>query len=213
MGGFGSGRSREWSRKAEDHLGVDIRDLQRGGHLNRPGMRTGWGLYAAAGNCLASVDLLVEEERVRFKYRVHNRYRPPDRPSEQKHCVAAIERTPCRFGGARPWFRCPGWSCGRRVTTLYLDGGEVGCRHCHDLRYSSQSETVADRARRRERRIREKLGLGPDLCVPIVNKPRWMRWRTFVRLRDQANSYARVSLADMQRTVPRPFRLDVFKRW
>jgi hypothetical protein len=72
------------------------------------------------------------------------------------------------------------------VTTLYIAGGEVGCRHCHVLPYTSQFESVADRAMRRERRIRKKLGAGVDLTKPITTKPKGMRWTTFWRLRSDA---------------------------
>jgi hypothetical protein len=66
---------------------------------------------------------------------------------------------------------------------MYIADDEVGCRHCHDLRYASQSESAANRAMRKERRIRKKLGLGPNLTVPIITKPKFMHWKTFLRLR------------------------------
>src|SRR5262249_43581798 len=138
--------------------------------------------------------LRIEEEAVHFEYRVRNR----DGSVEQRHRVAAIERTPCRFGGMRAWFLCPLPDCRRRVTTLYVADGEVACRHCHDLRYASQSESAANRARRKERRIRKRLGMGSNLTIPIVTKPKFMHWRTFQRLRSESYRYQAVSLADMQ---------------
>ena len=194
MGGYGSGR-RGWpKRKAEDCLAVDIRALRKGGHLRRWGMPIAWGLYSATGNCIAHVDLCVLDQTVEFDYQVRNR----DGTFERRHRVAAIERTPCRFGGTRTWFLCPLPECGRRVTTLYVADGEVGCRHCHDLRYTSQCESVADRAMRRERRIRKKLGAGGDLTRPIVTKPKGMHWTTYRRLRSEAYRHQTVSLAGMQ---------------
>jgi hypothetical protein len=79
----------------------------------------------------------------------------------------------------------------------------VGCRHCHQLAYSSQSEDAADRARRRERRIRKQLGMGKNLFEPIEHKPPRMHWQTFFRLRDEATRFGRISLADLQRPVSR----------
>ena len=71
-----------------------------------------------------------------------------------------IERTSCHFGGTRPWFRCPGAGCGRRVALLF--GGAVfACRPCYQLAYSSQRETAGDRATRRVNRIRERLQWEP----------------------------------------------------
>lgn len=55
-----------------------------------------------------------------------------------------LERTPCHFGGYRYWFLCPvprgNWPCGRRAGVLYLSGRYFGCRHCHNLTYSSRNE-------------------------------------------------------------------------
>jgi hypothetical protein len=54
-----------------------------------------------------------------------------------------IATTRPRFGGLRWWFVCPltvnGRPCGRRVGKLYLPpaGRYFGCRHCHDLTYTS----------------------------------------------------------------------------
>lgn len=143
----------------------------------------------------ADVDLCVLDQTVEFDYQMRNR----DGTLERRHRVAAIERTPCRFGSTRTWFICPLPGCGRRVTTLYIDDGEVGCRHCQDFRYSSQSERAADRAMRRERRIRKKLRMGPNLTVPITAKPKGMHWRTFLRLRSEAYRYNAAGLADTLR--------------
>ncbi len=55
-----------------------------------------------------------------------------------------LATTACNFGGERWWFICPltsgGIYCGRRVGKLYKDGDFFGCRHCHDLTYSSRNE-------------------------------------------------------------------------
>jgi hypothetical protein len=184
MAGYGSGR-RWYSRKVEDRLGVDIRELRRAGYFKRPGSRATWCLYAGSGRLISSVDLIIGENRVWFD----------DRPAD-------LEWTPCKLGGTRPWFICPKWSCSRRVTTLYLDAGDLGCRHCHGLVYESQSETPADRARRRERKIRRKLGMGPNLVTPLVEKPKWMHWRTYFRLRDIANGCRQISTEDFARRIP-----------
>lgn len=45
------------------------------------------------------------------------------------------------FGGLRPWLVCPvspeGVECGRRCGRLFLVGGKLGCRKCHQLTYRS----------------------------------------------------------------------------
>jgi hypothetical protein len=52
---------------------------------------------------------------------------------------------------------------------------------------------------RKERRIRAKLGMGPNLTVPITSKPKGMHWRTFQRLRSEAYRHSTAGLADMRR--------------
>jgi hypothetical protein len=156
-----------------------------------------WGLYSGAGNCIAQVDFVILGEAVEFDFDVRN----GSGTLERRHRVAAIERMPYRFGGERLWFVCP--RCGRRVTTLYVADGEVVCRHCHGLRYASQAETIAGRAMRKERRIRKKLGMGPNLTLPITIKPKGMHWQTFVRLRSEAYRYNAVGIADMRRFLER----------
>jgi hypothetical protein len=55
----------------------------------------------------------------------------------------ALTTTRPHYGGLRWWFVCPlvlnGRACGRRVAKLYLppSGRYFGCRHCHDLTYTS----------------------------------------------------------------------------
>jgi len=55
-------------------------------------------------------------------------------------CEIKLETTPCRFGGLRYWFICPGLECGRRVGVLYRKYGVFACRLCHQLSYASQNE-------------------------------------------------------------------------
>ncbi len=91
--------------------------------------------------------------------------------------------TSCALGGGRPWFVCPVVGCGRRVALIYLSGlGVFACRKCHDLAYATQFEAVGRRGMERARRIRLKLGGGPNLCDPFPDRPRRMHRRTYARL-------------------------------
>jgi hypothetical protein len=95
-----------------------------------------------------------------------------------------LVRVPCRFGGTRPYFICPGSlneiACGRRVSKLYAAGRHFRCRHCHQLAYASQDEERWERRLRRanktrERVILERLGGAPGLaalCPPKPTTPR-----------------------------------------
>ena len=101
-----------------------------------------------------------------------------------------IVRVPCRFGGARPYFICPGVvngvACGRRVTKLYGPGRYFLCRHCYRLAHASQSEDAWDRTLRRANKIRQRLGGDPGMAAPFPPKPKGMWRRTYERLREQA---------------------------
>ena len=67
-----------------------------------------------------------------------------------------IVRTPCNYGGYRPWFLCP--NCWRRVAVLYLPGKIAACRKCYNICYSSQCEDFSSRAMRRMGKIECALG-------------------------------------------------------
>ena len=98
--------------------------------------------------------------------------------------VAHIEWVPTGFGGSggflRPWFLCPREGCQKRVPILYGDsesGGHPGwaCRTCRNLCYPSTYENRVERALRKMRKARVRLGPGDT-------KPKRMRHETLVRL-------------------------------
>ena len=76
--------------------------------------------------------------------------------------------------------------CGRRVAKLYAPCFE--CRRCLGLGYESQREIPLRRAERRAQKIKMRLGGSNDPLEPFPQKPRRMHWRTYRRLRDQANA-------------------------
>jgi hypothetical protein len=101
-----------------------------------------------------------------------------------------IVRVPCRYGGTRPYFICPGvvngTLCGRRVSKLYGPGRYFLCRHCCRLAYASQSEDVLNRSVRRANKIKRRLGGNGGIDSPFPPKPKGMWRRTYERLREQA---------------------------
>src|SRR5262249_25962699 len=81
------------------------------------------------------------------------------------------------FGGLRWWFVSP--HLNRRVRKLYLPlgGRHFWSRHAYELAYASQRETKYDRALRRARKLRLRLGGPTDDEYP--DKPPRMRWATY----------------------------------
>ena len=78
---------------------------------------------------------------------------------------------------------CNGRYCGRRVAVLYAAGDLFACRDCYGLAYTSQQESPRSRLISRSRKIRMRLGGGPDLLQPFPERPRGMHERTYMRLR------------------------------
>jgi hypothetical protein len=188
MGGLGSGRPRGSGRSTvEAHRALDADRLNQAGCL-RAGWAGGW--QWGDGEQGASVSLRAEPDRLHLAYRV----RVGGGEWEDIAEAVPLVRVPCRFGGTRPYFLCPGGvngaACGRRVSKLYAAGRRFRCRHCHQLAHASQGEDKwARRLRRantvRERVIRERLGGAPGPLAPCPPKPKGMRLRTYARLLDQ----------------------------
>jgi hypothetical protein len=185
MGGFGSGRPSGFGRsKVEECRSIAVTGLRRAGCL-QPGWSGAWQ-WTNNGERAAEINLRAEADCVHFSYRV---------------CIAGggwedveetiyIDRVPCRFGGFRPYFICPGVvngiACGRRVTRLYAAGQYFLCRHCYRLGHASQSESDWGRAVRRAGKIRQRLGGDPDIDAPFPKKPKGMWRRTYDRLHERS---------------------------
>ena len=182
MGGYGSGK---WARSGtkdtiEGTLPLDIRALHRKGLL-QPGWEftSRWwrGENKEAGS---SIRGHVYLDHVLLSYR----HRRPGGEWQDVEQRVWIERTPCHFGGERPWWQCP--RCARRCAVLHVSGKHYACRQCYDLVYPSQNEGPVDRARERAQKAREKLGGSGSLFEPIPLKPKGMHHTTYARLRMEA---------------------------
>ena len=188
MGGFGSGRPRGSGRgTVEAYHALDADRLHRAGCL-RAGWAGGW--QWGDGEQGASVNLRAESDRLHLTYRV----RIGGGEWEDVAEAVPLVRVPCRFGGARAYFICPGAAdgiaCGRRVSKLYAAGRHFRCRHCHQLAHASQGEERWERRLRRanktrERVILERLGGAPGLAALCPPRPKGMWLRTYARLLDQ----------------------------
>ena len=185
MGGFGSGRPSGTGRdKVEACRSIDVNRLHKMGCL-RDGWAVGWR-WMSDGEKVASINLRADADRLHLSYCV----RIGGGEWEGVVETVGIVHAPCRFGGMRPYFICPGVvngvACGRRVAKLHCAARYFLCRHCCRLAHASQSEGARDSALRRANKIRQRLGGEPDLVAPFPPKPRGMWRRTYVRLRDQA---------------------------
>jgi hypothetical protein len=185
MGGFGSGRPSGSGRDTvESCRSIDVNRLHKAGCL-RPGWWGGWQ-WTRDGEKVAWIDLRAEADRLCLTYRVRIAGGEWQDVSE----TVRIVRVPCRFGGARPYFICPGVvnriSCGRRVAKLFGPGRYFLCRHCYRLAHASQSESGWDRALRRANKIRQRLGGDPGMAASFPKKPKGMWRRTYERMREEA---------------------------
>jgi hypothetical protein len=125
-----------------------------------------------AGN----ITVASRETAIELRYR----WTPSWGDPQQKSYTVPLDRTPCRYGGSRPWFRCP-WCC-RRVAVVYgLSGdGYFGCRHCLRLAYMSEAESTLERLWRRQRKLEARIG-------EDYERPKGMRTRTYDRIIGQIN--------------------------
>lgn len=107
-----------------------------------------------------------------------DRFGKPVRVGDQT--IYLVTTTP-PYGGRRWWFVCP--SLGRRVMKLHLPYDErmFASRQAHSLGYCVQRECAPDRARRRARKARKRIGGSPNLLERLPKKPKWMRWATYWR--------------------------------
>ncbi len=172
MGGPGSGNY--WhthrpprKRTVEGCLCLDVNRWSRAGTL-RAGVRS-WGTDQwtdrRTGRELASVAVVVDTRDMSAPW-ASLRYTVTP-PGERVDCAVRLTTTRPHLGGLRWWFACPmpgpdGAPCGGRVGRLYLPPGgrHFGCRHCHDLTYTSCRESHKDGCLCRV--LAERLGWEPE---------------------------------------------------
>ena len=150
--------------------------------LLRPSLEFSWSI-TVGDKPSGRIGVTVQTDALFLSYE----WRPPGTTQWTRGSQRVTLRwIPCNFGGARPWFECSsvsvGYGCGRRVAKLYLDGHVFACRQCCGLAYASQSENVRDRAMRRARKIRRRLGGELSLLDRFPGKPARMHRRTYHRL-------------------------------
>jgi hypothetical protein len=182
MGGFGSGRP-AGRGKVEACRSIDVNRLHRQGCLRAGSMAS--CQWSRDGDKVTPTNMRAEPDRLHLTYRVRI-----GGEWEDVNETVRIVRVACRFGGARPYFVCPGvvngTACFRRVAKLYGPGRYFVCRHCYRLAYASQSEDAQRRSMRRATKIRQRLSGNAGTASPLPPKPKGMWRRTYERLREQA---------------------------
>lgn len=155
---YGAGRPARHA-KVEHCRSIDIGRFSKANML-RPGS-WGWAWTdRETGKQLASIGVSCTPSGLVLDYTYDGR------PISER---IMVRRTPCHYGGSRPWFHCP--RCDARVAKLYLRGGRFKCRQCHGLRYTSQSEDELDRCWRKQSKLEAKLG-------PNWSRPKGMHHAT-----------------------------------
>src|SRR5215831_7329382 len=128
---FGAGRP-GWRQKCEHLLALDVRVLARRGRL-APGMSYSWA-WSRGGEPAGNIGIHTGSDHVRLAYT----WTPYGSDPQQVECCVRLERTPCHFGGSRPWFRCPRCWALRAVIYGVASDGKFGCRRCMRLAYATE---------------------------------------------------------------------------
>lgn len=194
MGGVGSGRYYCFGAKttADSCARIDVNYLNRRGDLT-PG-RSWWLFWTRNGEPSSNIQGRTEADRVMLMYRFRRN------EGEWQHVEQPVQivRTPCNYGGSRPWFRCPGVVhgrvCGRRVGTLYAAGKYFLCRHCYDLGYQTRQESYADRMVTKAYKLRRRLGGEVRIDDYLPPKPKGMHCKTYNRICMEIQKAERSSL-------------------
>jgi hypothetical protein len=182
MGGYGSGRT-SYKQKAENCRSLDVNRLSREGCLEH-GRQGNW-VWSRDGQELARIGYKADGGRFILDYKIRQ-YGGDWEPVTQH---IAITHADCHYGNERAYFRCPGVvngrHCGQRVAKLFLGGNYFLCRHCYNVKYSSQSEERYDRMLRRANKLRIGLGGEAGTANWIAPKPKGMWRRTYARKRSE----------------------------
>lgn len=197
MGGIGSGRRYQGGKDTtSDYRSLDVRRLQRD-DLLIPDRSFGWNWYRN-GEKVASIQIHTQVDRVILDYR----HRKGEEEWKALDYPVMLDWTVCRYGGRRAGFFCPASGCGRRVALLYIGGsGIFACRHCYQLAYACQWETLDDRAARRADKIRDRLVWDRGILNDKGCKPKGMHWKTFQQLTARHDAFVDVSLVGIARRL------------
>ena len=168
---YGAGRPAH-NIKAESVQRVEIRRWVRAGYFDgNHYFSAGWN---RGGEPTGSISVQTTRDSAVLSYRIKD-FQSDEWQDKRQHIP--VELTPCNYGGNRRWFRCP--VCQRRCESLFLRSHRFACRLCQKVAYSSQAGGPIDRMTHKLHKMRARLDHG---------KPCGMRWSTFNKLRDRAET-------------------------
>lgn len=179
MGGFGSGGHNNKGRQlVEAQYRLDASEMKRrGAFVAGYDAHLIWrGTDGASG---PSVRVLGGPDAIRLEYSA----KQSDGIWQHREEHIPLLLSPRNYGGAEIYFACP--KCGTRVKRLYIGSARFLCRHCLDLVFASSQERSMDRAFRRLRKLRRRIGASTGLEDPVGPKPKGMHQRTYDRLCNQ----------------------------
>jgi hypothetical protein len=188
VGGYGSGRHGGLPT-VESGLTLDLYGLIRHGVVKPGHHRSGSIVWTRVGTGeeVASIryeaHMGVDSGQVRLRYTATRTWDGEKRDSDYSIMLVTTLQP---FGGRRWWFRCP--RSGDLVSKLHLPNGAFtfASRRAYRLGYRSQRETPRDRSLSRAFALRRKIGDEGGIG-DYIEKPKWMRWRTFERAMERVN--------------------------
>jgi hypothetical protein len=168
----------------DDGITLDIRHLTRAGLVpERPQSGTLQWTWPQSGGpaCHIAYDVALGKDEGTLRLASITCFDSFGRAGRIGTQTIHLVTTTPPYGGRRWWFLCP--STGRRVVKLHLPYGErsFASRKAHGLDYAVQRESAPERARRRARRARKRIGGNANLIERLPMKPKWMRWATYWR--------------------------------
>lgn len=178
MGGYGSGR-RSGKQKQDGLIRIDLLTLHRNNALVEG--RVSILKMNKGDRYLGSVQITAAKDQLIIDSRIHGTI-----SGQNKHIIQTVDliRTPCHFGGDRPWMRCPG--CHRKVLILYIGSGCIRCRHCFNLTYECCNHGDVDQHLLKVRKARRRIGADIDLSQPLPPKQKWKHNKKYNHLKKKA---------------------------
>ena len=175
MGGRGSGTWYRGGTKTtiEETKRIDIRYMRKQGLLKSG--TTGSLRWSCRGEPSGDIRYSCYSNYLQLNFR-YREYGGEWEPMEQR---IEFDRTPCHYGGERPWFRCP--HCNKRVAVLYGYDIQFLCRHCYQIPYSSQQESYMTNVISQKDKLGERIFEHYD-CGEGWGKKKGLHWKTFNRL-------------------------------